>query len=244
VTGYRPTARGQSHVVGVVLVLGLSVIALGALTVGVGEVIDAQTATADATRVADEMDSALQPAEVTGPHSGRLQFADGRLRTERRDLRVLRNGSVVADRQVDALVYESGQRRVAFLAGAIVQSSADSHWLHSDPSVGASGRNEVVVVGAPVLEAGDVAVSGSGHTTVTLDTNVTHDRRDLGRGEYAVAIETTTPGPFERHFEAQNATTARRDLDGDGTESVVATYPGIRRGFLATHTLALEVTHG
>lgn len=240
----RRASRGQSHVIGVVLVLGLSVLALGALTVGVGEVIDAQTGTADATRVADDLDVALQPADVTGPHSGRVQFADGRFGTERRDLRVLRNGTVVAERQVDALVYESGDHRVAFLAGAIVQSSSDSHWLHSDPAVTASERNEVVVVGAPVLGAGDVAVSGSGHTTATLETNVSHDRQDLGRGEYAVAIETTTPGPFERYFDEHNATTDRRDIDGDGTESVVASYAGTRRGYLVTHNLSLEVSNG
>lgn len=236
--------RAQSHVVGVVLVLGISVLALGGLTVGIGDVIDAQTAHADATRIGDEMDAALQSAEVTGPHSGTLQFADGRLATVERDLRVLRNGSIVANRSVDALVFTSGDRRVVFLAGAIVRSSGGSHWLGTDPSITASERTDVLVVGAPVLGAGDVAVSGSGGTTVTLRTNVTHDRRDLGQGEYAVAIETGTPGPFEQYFEEQNATTTRRDIDGDGTSSVVATYPGTRRGYLVTHTLALEVAHG
>jgi len=243
-TGQSPLTRGQSHVVGVVLVLGVAVAVLGAVAVGVGEVIDARTDTADATRVADDVDAALQPADVTGPHSGRVQFADGRLSTERRELRVLRNGSVVAERRIDALVYESGDRRVAFLAGAIVQSSGDSHWLYTTPSVTASARNEVVVVGAPVLGAGDVAVAGSGHTAITLETNVSHDRRDLGRGEYAVAIETRTPGPFERYFDEHNATTDRRDFDGDGTDSVVASYSGTRRGYLVTHDLALEVGHG
>lgn len=236
--------RAQSHVVGVALMLGLSVVALGGLTVGVGEVIDAQTAHADATRIADGMDDALRPAETTGPHVGRLQFADGQLETVRRDLRVRRNGTVVAERSIDALVFRSENRRVAFLAGAIVQSSTTSAWLSTDPLVTASERNEVIVVGAPVLGADDVAVSGSGGTAVRLRTNVTHDRRDLGRGEYAIAVETETPGPFERYFERQNASVSRQDFDGDGTPSVVAAYPGRRRGYVVTHNLSLEVAHG
>lgn len=58
--------RGQSHVVGVALLLGISVVALGSLTVVVGSLVDAGTASANAMRVADEMDGALRPVETTG----------------------------------------------------------------------------------------------------------------------------------------------------------------------------------
>lgn len=236
--------RGQSHVVGVALMLGISVLALGGLTVGIGEVIDAQTAHADTTRVADELDSALQPVERTGPHTARVQFADGNLRTVERNLRVFRNGSLVAERSVDALVFSSDDRRVAFLAGAIVRGKSGGEWLTSTPPITASERTDVLVVGASVLGAGDVAVSGSGGTTVRLKTNVTHERRDLGTGRYEVAIETTTPDAFDSYFADQNASLARRDIDGDGVESTVATYSGTRRGYLVTHNLSLEVGDG
>jgi hypothetical protein len=236
--------RAQSHVVGVALMLGISVLALGGLTVGVGEVIDAQTAHADATRIADELDSALQPVSHTGPHSDTVQFADGSLSTAERDLRVYRNGSLVAERPVDALVFTADDRRVAFLAGAIVRGEGGGGWLPTKPPITASERNGVLVVGAPVLGAADVTVSGSGGTTVRLRTNVSHDRRDLGHGRYEVAIETATPSAFGPYFEAQNATTARRDIDGDGIESTVATYHGTRRGYLVTHNLSLEVADG
>ncbi|MFC7131818.1 MULTISPECIES: DUF7289 family protein [Salinibaculum] len=237
-------SRAQSHVVGVALMLGIAVVALGGLTAAVGSLVDAQTATADAARVADEMDSALRPVSVTGPHAGAVRFADGTLSTVDRDLRVLRNGTVVATHSVGGLVFDAGERRVAFLAGAIVRGSPGNAWLQTPPLVTGSERNAVIAVGVPHLGAGTVARSGHGPTTITLRTNVSHSRRDLGTGRYAVAVETVTPDPFARHFREANATVERRDIDGDDVRSVVATYPGVRRGYLAVHDLALEVDDG
>lgn len=236
--------RAQSHVVGVALMLGLTVIALGGLTMTVGSVLDAQAASADATRLADEMDSALRPVETTGAHTGRLHFADGRLHTAERELRVLRNGTTIATRQADALVFEAADRRVTFVAGAVVRGQSGTAWRETEPPITGAERPGVLVVGAPTLGASDRAVSGDGGVTVPLRTNVSHERQSLGSGQFAVAIETRTPGPFERFFQSQNATVSRRDFDGDGVPSVFATYPGQRRGYLVTHNLSLEVGHG
>jgi hypothetical protein len=79
---------------------------------------------------------------------------------------------------------------------------------------------------------------------VTLETNVSHRRVDLGRGRFAVAVETATPEAFARHFREANATTTRQDFDGDGTPSVVARFPGRRQAYLVVHDLALEVADG
>jgi hypothetical protein len=237
-------SRAQSHVVGVALMLGISVLALGGLTVGIGAVIDAQTAHADATRVADEMDAALQPVAHTGPHTGTVTFADGTLQTVERDLRVYRNGTLTAERDVDALVFSAEDRRVAFVAGAIVRGQDGGEWLTTGPPITASERTDVLVVGAPVLGAGDVTVSGSGGTTVGLRTTVSHDRDTLGSGRYEIAVETTTPAAFEPYFADQNATTTRRDIDGDGVASTVVTYTGTRQAYLVTHALSLEVANG
>lgn len=236
--------RGQSHVVGVALLLGLTVIALGGLTAAVGSVMDSQAASADAARLADEMDRALQPVQTTGGHTGRLHFSGGHLETVDRELRVLRNGSVVATRDVGALVFEAEDRRVAFLAGAILRGQAGGAWRDADPPITDSARNDVLVVGAPVLDAGTRAIGGEGGVTVPLRTNVTHARTDLGRGHFAVAIETRTPGPFERFARSRNATVSTTDFDGDGIPSVVAEYPGQRKGYLVTHNLSVEVGHG
>lgn len=233
--------RAQSHVVGATLMLGLAIVALGTLTLGVGTVLESQAASADAERVATAMDDGLQGVERTGTHSHKVTFSEGRLSTEERTLRVLKDGTVVRTVSVDVLVFEGNDRRVAALAGAVIRGEGESAWLVSEPPITHSEATDVLVVGAPALGADDVAVSGQGGVTTTLQTNVSHTDYDLGTGEYAVAIETETPDPFERYFAAQNATTTRRTFQGDQTESVVAAYPGQRRGYLVVHDLSLEV---
>jgi hypothetical protein len=237
--------RAQSHVVGVALMLGLTVVALGALTLGVGTVLESQAGSADANRVATAMEEGLDGVEHTGAHSRQIAFSQGSVGTEPRTLRVLDgNGTVRRQYQVDALVFEGSDRRVASVAGAVVRGDADNAWLTAEPPVTSSEQTDVLVVGVPVLNAGSVGVSGRGGVQATLETNVSHTRETLGTGEYAVAIETETTAPFERYFETQNATTTRRQFDGDQFESVVARYPGQRQGYLVVHDLSLEVNRG
>lgn len=236
--------RAQSHVVGVALLLGIAVVALGSLTVGVGSLVESQAAAADANRVADGMDEAFQAVDRAGTHSQRVAFTDGSLATADRTLRVLKDGSVVETRAVDALVFESGDRSVTAVAGALVQQQGASAWLVSEPRVTDSEANSVIVVGAPALNAGHVAVGGTGGVTTTLRIDPTHTEYDLGTGTFAVAIETETPGPFERYFERENATTERQTFAGDEHPSVVARYPGDRQGYLVVHDLSLEVGSG
>lgn len=234
--------RAQSHVVGVALVLGIAVLALGTLTVGVGTLIDAQTSGADAQRVADGLDEAVQGTDRTGYHSHELRFSAGELRTESRTMRVLENGTVLAEIDVDALVYEHADRRVIALGGAVVRDYGASPSLASKPPIRHSAETGVLVTGAPKLNADRVSLSGGGGVTATIRTNVSHDRRDLGTGQFTVAIETETTDPFRRFFEEQGATVDTRQFSGDTTESVVATYPEIRQGYLAVHNLRLEVS--
>jgi hypothetical protein len=236
--------RAQSHVVGVALMVGLAVIAVGALTVGIGTILESRAGSADADRVATAMDEGLEGVERTGAYSREVRFSQGTLGTEQRTLRVIENGTVVGNYSVDALVFEGSDRRVASLAGAVVRGDPENAWLRAEPPITDSERTEVLVVGVPVLGAGTAAVSGEGGVTATLRTNVSHERVALGTGEYAIAIETATPGPFERYFDAQNATTERRQFAGDEFESVVAQYPGKRRGYVVVHDLSLEVNGG
>ena len=236
--------RGQSHVVGFALVLGIGIVALGTLTAGIGAVIDGQSSNADAMRVAEQMDDAMQVVERTGVYTHRITFAEGSLGTTERTLRVLEDGEVEHEIDVDALVFETGERRVTGVAGAVVHGTDSSAWLERTPPITSSEANEVLVVGAPVLGADHVTVSGHGGVTVTLQTNITHERESLGTGTYAVAIETKTPEPFERYFEEQNADVERVTFDGDEYESVVATYPGERTGYLVVHGVSMEVNDG
>ncbi|WP_018256302.1 DUF7289 family protein [Halomicrobium katesii] len=232
------TERAQSHVVGVVLLLGLTAIAMGGLTATIGTIVDDQTASADATRVADDLDAALRPVETTGHRSATVSFADGTLGVEDRELRVLDSSGVVATVETDAVVFESEQRRVGAVAGAITRGRGDNTWLRATPPI-TSGPG-VLVVGAQRLN-GTGSVGGTGGVTTTLRTNVTHDRQALGSGEYRVAIETATPDAFERFARERGLDATVRDLDGDGVPSVVIEFEGTRTAYLVVHDMRLEV---
>lgn len=237
--------RGQSNVIGVALLLGVTVVALGAVTASVGTVIQGNAATADTTRVVADFDDALQPVEVTGPHRGRVSFTGGELDVVDRELRVLSGSAVVANASVDALVFRAGDQRAIFLAGAVVRDAGTTATLYATPPVTASRGTAggVLVVGAPVLNASGGSVVASGPTTVALRTRVSHERTALGDGTYRLAVETTTPGAWERYLQRQGGTVLdSRDFDGDGVESVVVRFPGDRTAYLVVHDMRLEVS--
>ncbi|WP_136717982.1 DUF7289 family protein [Halorientalis salina] len=240
----RGDTRGQSHVIGVAVLMGITVIALAGLTAGIGTLVESNAASADSTRVADDLSTALEPVETTGHHRGEVGFTDGRLRTVEREVRILNETGVV--RRVDAggLVFEAGDRRVSYVDDAIVRQSGTNTWLHEPPSLTTGRDGGVLIASVARLNASDVAVSGERSSAVTLATNVSHERTELGTDTYGVAIETKTPRPLERWFRERNATVSRRDFDGDGVESVVGRFPGNRTGYLVVHDMHLEVADG
>jgi hypothetical protein len=231
------TDRGQSNVVGVALLLGIAVISMGALTAAVGVVVDSTTAQADADRVSEDLDAALKPIEATGPNRGRVTFSRGRLYAVERTLEVRTDGRTVETVAVDAVVFESGDRRVAALLGALVRGRAGRAWLETRPPITAD--EDVLVVGAPTVGRDVGAVSGSGGVTATIATDVAHDRRSLGDATFTLALETSTPAAWERTFEDLGASVDR--IPGDPA-TVEATFPGERTGYLVVHSLNTEVT--
>lgn len=231
--------RGQANVIGVALLVAVTVLALGTLTASIGSVVEADAARADARRVADGFDTALEPVAATGPRTGRVTFAGGDLEPVDRQVRVLDASGVVRTVDADALVFTRGSRQVTFLAGAVVRGSSPGGTMRTDPPVTASRGGGALVVGVATLGDDVGAVGGSG--TVRLRTNVTHRRSALGTGRFRVAVETTTPRPWRAYFERTGATVSTRDIDGDGLESVVARYPGSREAWLVVHDLNLEV---
>ncbi len=245
-TRFRPTGdgdRAQSHVVGVALLLGIAVVSMAGITATVGTVVQENAAGADAARVADGFDAALDPVEATGVHRGRVAFARGTLRSEPRELRVLDSGGVDREVGVGALVFRAGDRRVTYLAGAILRGSdAGARMVERPPVTASRDRAGVLVVGAP--RVGDPATVSGREVSATLRTNVTHERIDLGDGEYRLAIETESPAAWERYFADRGRETTRRDFDGDGVGSVVATYEGTRTAYLVVHDLRTEVVDG
>lgn len=230
--------RGQSHVIGVVLLLGVTTIALGGLTVAVGSIVEANAAGVDAGRVAAGFDEAFEPTETTGRGGGTVSYTDGRVETAERTIRILNDTGTVAELPANALVYESGDHRVVALTGAVVRGPPGNAVLYADPPVSVSNR--ALVVGVGMLETDPLHTSGGGRLTVR--TTVEHDRRTLGTGSWRIAVETATPEAWRRYFDRRGATTDRRDYDGDGIESVVAHFPGERRGYLVVHHLNAEVS--
>lgn len=236
--------RAQSHVVGIVLLLGITTIALGGLSTVVGGIIDGQTATADERRVANALDSEFRPVEETGPNRVDVQFSEGRLATVERELRVLNNSSIRREIDIGGLVYSSGSNRVGFVGGAITQGNPGSAWLVRGPPVTVTRDNDTLLVGAVMLGERGAAVSGSGGVTARLRTNVTHERTTLPGADYRIAIETATPGPLVRHLRDRGLSTTTRDIDGDGVPSVVASVAGRQELTLVRHRTNTEVAGG
>ena len=231
--------RAQSNVVGVAILLGVTVVALGMLTASVGTVVDQQAAASDSRRVAADLDGALAPVETTGVRRGELSFTSGDLDLLARDVRVLDSGGVVARVEANALRFSAGERGATYLAGSVVTHGPE--WSQTRTAVPLSADPRVLVVSVPALR-GDVSLAASGGASYTLRSNVTHHRRSLGRESYRVAVETTHPAAFERQFERLNATVTTRDVDGDGIDSVVADFPGVRTAYLVVHETEVSVS--
>ena len=234
-----PYRRAQSHVVGVALLLAITTISMGALTAGVGTIVESNAAAADADRVADSL-AAIDPSESTGVERHEVAFGEGSLTVEQRTVRVLDGDGVVASHRADALVFEAADRQVTFLAGAIARGRGNASVLEEAPPI-ATGDG-LLLVGLPVLNAtGTTSVAGTS-VTATLGTDTSHERRELGSGDYRLAVETATPGAWGRYFTESNASVGRRTFDGDEHTSVVAAFPGERTGYLVVHDTELEVT--
>ncbi|SFR36425.1 DUF7289 family protein [Halogeometricum limi] len=235
--------RAQSAVVGVAILLGLTVVGIGVLTATAGTIVQEGASTAATVRVADGLDDVLDTGTVSETTST-LRLTGGTLRVANRSVRVLNDSGVVWSSHAGALVYESDNRRVAAVAGAVTTGEGERSRLDAPPSV--APANGTLYVGVPVLNAsGTDAVSARGTTVpVTLSTEPTHARQTLEPNRYRVAVETAAPGAWERRFREQNATTSRRDFDGDGTPSVVAEYAGVRTVHLVSHDLRLRVEVG
>jgi len=231
-----PRDRAQSTPIGVAVLLAVTVVSMATLTVAVGSIVDEGASEAEARGVASSMTAALD-AERHGPHERSLTLHEGRLRTVERTVRVLDGTRTAFERPVGGLVFAAGDRRVRHVAGATVSATGTGASLHTPPSL--SVRDGTLFVGVTALDAPAVAVGGPG--TVTLRTNVTHDRRHLTGGGFAVAVETRTPTVWERVFDGAGATTTRRSFDDDDVPSVVARFPDVRDAYVFVHDLHLEV---
>lgn len=235
----RPDRRAQSSIIGVAVLVTVTALSVGALTMAAGTFVEDGVAAANSQRVADD----LAGIDRYGRDTARVAFSRGTLRVESRTARLLRDGRVVATVDVDALVYESRGRRVAYLGGVTVTARHDRARVHGSlPVVAGDGRLLVDLVA--LNASGPSAVGGTQPVTVTIRTNATHAYRALEDGQYAVAVETATPRAWGRAFDAAGMEHARRDFDDDGVPSVVASVPGSGTVDLAVHDLRAVVRRG
>lgn len=232
-------SRGQSNVVGVAILLGVTVLALGLLTASVGTVLDRHATANDARRVAADLDDAVEPVETTGVHRGRLAFTSGTIETVPREVRVLNSSGVLATVAANALRFETGSRGATYLAGAVLVHG--DGWARTRSAVTVTADPDVLVVSVPALR-GNVSLTATGGATRTLRTAVTHDRRALGEDGFRVAVETRYPDAVAEQFARENASVTTRDVDGDGVPSVVVDFDGVRTGYLVVHETEVSVT--
>ncbi len=241
-TDRRATDRALSSVVGVALLLGVTVVSLGVLTAGIGAVVGDGASSVAADRAATDLESALG-TRAAGVRETELRFADGALRPLNRTVRVFDDEGTVASVDADGLELTTDGRRVAFVDGGVAVGSPGNARLRGGPSV-AVGDDAVLLSVTRVDASGVPTVTASGRATVRLRTEVTHTRTDLGGSDgRRFAVETATPGAWERAFADRADVTVlnRRDDDGDGVPSVTFGLPEERTLRLVTHEVRAEV---
>lgn len=234
--------RGQTAVVGVAILLGITVLAVAGLSATAGSIVEEGAASAAATRVADDLETALGP--TPGPRETTVELGAGSLRVVNRSVWILDGDGVVWAGHAGAVVYADGGHRVTGFAGAVVRRDDRGSRLVAPSRLAAA--NGTLYLGVPVLNASgaDGVATGGHRLDLTLRTDARAERVDLPRGEYRVAFETESPAVWERHLRERGATTTRRDVDGDGTPSVVAAFPDRRTVHLVVRDVRLRVGVG
>jgi flagellin-like protein len=231
--------RGQASIIGVAVLVTVTVISIGALTMAAGTFVEDSVAAANTQRVADD----LAGIGENGDDATRIEFSRGTLRVEPRSVRLLRGERSVVTVEADALVYESRGRRVAAVGGLLVEGQPGRARLRGPLPV-VVGEDRLLVDVVALNTSGPDAVGGSSPVSVTVRTNATHEYRAFEESQYAIAVETTTPKAWERAFATAGVELSRRDFDEDGVPSVVATVPDPVTVDLAIHDLRAVVRRG
>lgn len=229
--------RGQANVVGVALLVGITVVSLGALTASVGIAIETNAAAADADRVATDLADVFDPATTGSSGRESVSFREGRLGPVDRELVVRADGEPVARVDADALVFENDETKVAFHAGAVVRGEGENAWFERPPLV--TVDEDVLVVGIARLGDDTGSIAGTGGVTARLETNASYDRERLKNATVSLEVETDAPAAWERYLRERGASVEREP--GDPT-AVVATFDGPRVGYLVVYDLDLEVS--
>lgn len=234
-------SRAQSNVVGVALLLGVGVVAIGLLTASVGGLVDAQLSTADADAATNGLTSLRDGVFEGSNESHPIRVTDGDLSRVNRTVRVESEGGVSRTYDADGYVATFGGHRVAFVGGAVVRGTRANARLVTPVPLSFAG--DAAFLPLPALTAASTDGGGLGGGA-ELRATATRTVTTLPTDSYTVAVETTTPDAWERSFERQGFATTRTDFDGDGVPSVAATVPDERTFALARYNLTVVVDRG
>jgi|APHM01.1.fsa_nt_gi flagellin-like protein len=240
----RNVARGQSSVIGVALLLGITVVAISALTASTGALVADGVAAADTTRVSADLHQVFEPHNDRRTTKTRL--SRGTVSVRNRSIRLLAEGDdIVWSGHAGALVYRGGSRTLTAFAGAIIRQDRQTATMPGESRITVSP--DALYLGVPVLNAsGADAVSTSGHRlVVSFRTAARSNRIIFPTAVYKLAIETATPEIWEQHLHERGAETiTRRDIDHDGTVSLIAAFDDARRVYIVVHDVQLTVAVG
>ena len=173
------TTRAVANPVGVILILGMTILSVGALLTVGGAVVDDTRADAEHSQMENSMSAFSSKASLVGlGESGHQRFSLGRVSQGRVDVRedagrvhvkIQRNGTneTVRETSMGAVVYENDGREIAYQGGGVWARQGDFSRMLSPPEF--HYRAETLTF--PIINVtGDGAASGDIRGTVRSDT--------------------------------------------------------------------------
>lgn len=240
--------RGQSELVGTVVILGLSLLVVSA-TVAVGAVVlsdrqaeaDLRSAETSMTSFASQAalvsagNSESRAANVPGANRGSTTVDpdQGRLLIE---LREEAGGSVeetLVDRPLGGVTYHRGDSRVAYEGGGVWRADGDRARMVSPPPVHYRGTTFTMPV--PLVEGGsatggDAVVTRGGAVERAYPDPTDPDRQNpLAAATVHVTVESDYYEAWGRFFESRTGGTVSYDHDADRVTLQLATEDPDRR---------------
>ncbi|WP_396610556.1 hypothetical protein ACH9L7_09920 [Haloferax sp. S1W] len=233
--------RAQSNIVGVALLLGIGVVAIGLVTASVGGLVDAQRTSADAGAAADGFESLRDGTFASEDGVYPLRVTDGDLVRVNRTVRIIADSGANRTYDADGYVATFGSHRVAFVGGTVARGTGENAQLVTPAPLSSAG--DATFLPLPVLNASSTDGGGLDAGSA-LHTRTTRGVADLPTDTYTVAVETAVPAAWERAYEQRGFEPTRTDFDGDGVPSVAVTLPADQTLTLVRYDLTVEVRRG
>ncbi|WP_330631336.1 DUF7289 family protein [Halocatena halophila] len=227
-------SRGQSHVVGVALLLAITIISMSVLTMSVGTLIDAGQSRDEHERVGTALERLNDPSS---PDRTSLTATIGTISTAPREITVSTSTGADYRFETTAIVYTNGHHRVSTLCGAVISGQPGNAWFRSTPRVFSPESASVRLIRLTAISTSGFDRLQGAHT-FNRQRSRTHHSHDTLTG--SLSIETATPGPFERFFRARGYAPSREDPDSDGIPSVSVSFTQKRRTILMIRNITVE----